>query len=150
MVSNPQLPQKIIPVVLPPDQVQSAVGGVGRVYAYIEKILSQPEHKNLDRGSVSGSEKIPGQKEREADLHKGATCGPDKLACKPKEEVSGFVNDQIGIVNKTIMATVGNKINGKWQQKKGRHPFFYGFKSTVISLYHCETSSDFFSRCIIG
>lgn len=87
------------------------------VHADIDQVLSQPEYEDLNPGSISASEKVSGQKQREQDLHQGSPGCMNEIAQKSEEKMPCFVNNQISIVDQCIMVPRKDKIEGKGEQK---------------------------------
>jgi hypothetical protein len=70
------------------------------------------------------SEKIPGNERRENHLHQSAPGSVDETPEYKKEQMAGLVNYEVGVVNKSVTASVKAKINAYGKKEKSRNPFF--------------------------
>lgn len=91
---------------------------VSRVDAYVEKVMSQPEQGNLSARPVGMNQEMPDQQRGQQDLHQRASRYPDELPEEAKEEMPRLVNQQVGVVQQSVVVPIQDVVDAERQQYK--------------------------------
>ncbi len=85
------------------------------VHAYVQEVMAQPEQGNLSARPVGMNQKVPHEQRGQQDLHQRPPGNTDELTEKAEEEVSCLVNQQVGVVQQSVVVPVQNVVDAKGQ-----------------------------------
>ncbi len=81
------------------EEVQALLDGVTGINGDVQKVLADPEQTDRGRDPLVSLEKVKSEQGRDDHLQPAASCYFDEHSQKGEDKMSGFVENQVYVVN---------------------------------------------------